>query len=92
MILARMLNNLKSLYVQREAPAQARTVMVRLLELEPDLPENARDLGRVFFRLGTYRQAISLLESYYALNPRADDIDSIRQVVSAARGELARWN
>lgn len=91
-ILTRMLNNLKALYLQRDSLVQARPVMQRLVELNPGSPEDTRDLGLIHFRLGTYRLAINLLESYYALNPRADDIESIRQVVGAARGELARWN
>lgn len=91
-ILVRMLNNLKALYVQRETLEQVQPVLERLLELQPNSPENSRDLGLIHFRLGTYRQAIDRLESYFALNPRADDIESIRQVIGAARGELARWN
>jgi regulator of sirC expression with transglutaminase-like and TPR domain len=91
-ILTRMLNNLKAVYIQREALEQARPVIERLIELNPRSAENMRDLGLVHFRLGTYRLAVSLLETYFALDPNAEDIESIRQVVSAARGELARWN
>jgi len=91
-ILTRMLGNLRSVYVQSDKLAEARTVMERLIEIEPDSPEFVRDLGLINFRLGTYRQAIQLLESYFTLSPQAGDLESIRQVIHAARVELTRWN
>ena len=91
-ILARMLNNLRAAYIQRERFAEARPVLERLVDLEPDSPENVRDLGLILFRLGTYREAIDRLVFYLALNPHAGDIQAMRQVMAAARGEMARWN
>jgi regulator of sirC expression with transglutaminase-like and TPR domain len=91
-MLTRMLNNLRSTYIQAEKFAETRPVMERLVELDPASAENVRDLGLVLFRLGTYRQAIDRLESYFALQPGASDIDSIRQVIAAARTEMNRWN
>jgi len=91
-ILTRMLNNLRAIYIQRELLAKAKPVMERLVDLNPDSPEDVRDLGLVLFRLGTYREAIDRLESYFALDPRAGDLDSMRQVIFAARSEMTRWN
>jgi regulator of sirC expression with transglutaminase-like and TPR domain len=91
-ILARMLNNLKAIYIQNEQFKEVRVVMQRLLDLDPESAEDTRDMGLVQFRLGEYRKAISTLESYFVLQHDADDIDDIRQVISAARGEMARWN
>jgi regulator of sirC expression with transglutaminase-like and TPR domain len=91
-MLTRMLTNLQAVYIHRDALAEARSVMERLIELNPDAPEYVRDLGLIHFRLGAYRQAIDRLESYFALKPGAPDTQSIRQVIQAARGELTRWN
>lgn len=91
-ILSRMLNNLKAIYIQNEQFTEVRQVMQRLLDLDPESAEDVRDMGLVHFRLGEYRKAISTLESYFILQKDADDIDDIRQVISAARSEMARWN
>ena len=91
-ILTRMLNNLRAAYLQRDMLAEAQQVMERLVEVEPREPEFARDLGLIYFRLGAYRRAIDLLESYFALAPGAADAYAIRQVILAARSEMTRWN
>lgn len=91
-ILGRMLNNLRVVYIQREMFTEARPVLERLAELDPTSAEIMRDLGLILFRLGTYREAIDRLESYFALNPHTGDIESMRQVISAARGEITRRN
>ncbi|HLF28668.1 MAG TPA: transglutaminase-like domain-containing protein [Anaerolineae bacterium] len=91
-IITRMLTNLQVIYVQHEQFAQARTVIERLLELDPAAPEHVRDLGLIHFRLGAFRRAIDLLVAYAALKPKAGDLNSIQQVIQVAHGELARWN
>jgi len=91
-ILSRMLNNLRAVFIQREMFAEARPVLERLADLDPTSAEVMRDLGLILFRLGAYHEAINRLESYFALNPYAGDIESMRQVIAAARGEITRWN
>ncbi len=91
-ILGRMLNNLRAVYVQRDRLVEAQQVTERLVELEPREPEFVRDLGLICFRLGAYRRAVDLLESYFALAPTAGDIYAIREVILAARSEMTRWN
>lgn len=91
-ILMRMLNNLRVLYVQREMLPEAQPVIERLAELVPAEPSFVRDLGLIHFRLGTFRRAINLLESYFALQPGAQDLEDIRRVIQAARTEMTRWN
>ena len=91
-ILARMLHNLRATYVQRDMLREAQPVIERLIELDPALSEPLRDLGLIHFRQGAYRRAIDLLESYLGLAPDTDDIASIRQVIGAARAEMARRN
>jgi len=91
-ILARMLHNLRATYVQRDMLREAQTVIERLIELDPTASEPVRDLGLIHFRQGAHRRAIDLLESYLGLAPDTDDIASIRQVIGAARAEIARRN
>jgi len=91
-ILVRMLNNLRAVYTQREMLAEAQPVTERLIETDPAAPGYVRDLGLIHFQLGAYRQAIDLLEAYFALEPGAHDTQDVRQVINAARTEMTRWN
>ena len=91
-IIMRILNNLRAVYIQNDRLAEAQPVLERLIDLMPTEPSFVRDLGLIHFRLGTYRRAIDLLESYFALHPGAKDLEDIRHVVEAARTEMTRWN
>lgn len=91
-ILARMLHNLRATYVQRDMLREAQPVIERLIELDPASGQPVRDLGLIHFRQGAYRRAIDLLEAYLGLAPDTDDVASIRQVIGAARAEMARQN
>lgn len=87
-ILARMLNNLRLIYVGRNLWSQALAVLKLLRQIQPDVPQYERDMGLIYLRLGEIRQAAFLLEEYLQEVPNAPDADAIRRGV---RDELQAW-
>ncbi|HZD55711.1 MAG TPA: transglutaminase-like domain-containing protein [Anaerolineales bacterium] len=90
--LARMLNNLKIIYVQQEAWSYAVAVIEHLQMLQPDLPDHLRDLGLIHRQGGSLRQAIYYLERYLLKAGDAEDVEVVRKRLRMAIQELARRN
>lgn len=91
-ILARMLNNLQGVYVEREAWGEAVAVVERLRAVEPGVADHLRDLGFLYYRNDSPRRAVSLLEEYVARAPNASDAAAIRARVAAMAEHYARLN
>ncbi len=87
-ILARMLNNLKSIYLRQHDLGRARTVVDQLLVLRPGDPEQLRERGVLRYRLGDTAGALADLEAYLAASPGAADADAVRQQVDELRDRL----
>jgi regulator of sirC expression with transglutaminase-like and TPR domain len=92
LILARMLFNLRGVYVQRESWAEARAVVERLMLLQPDEAEHQRDLGLLYANSGGLRLAANHLGEYLRRRPDAQDAALIRQSLSGLLDQLARLN
>jgi regulator of sirC expression with transglutaminase-like and TPR domain len=82
-ILARLLHNLKRIYLAREDYPRAHAAVDRLLIVSPDDHREIRDRGFLYAHLGRTDAAVADLESYLSLAPRAPDAESVR-------GRLAR--
>src|SRR5262245_231111 len=91
-IVLRMLNNLKTAYVADRAPLRAARVALRLCQLLPDDPSQHRDLGLLLVQAERHGTAVDHLKHYLAAAPEADDAAEVRQVLSRALAEVARWN
>lgn len=91
-ILNRMLNNLKNAYASRKDLERALSVVERLLVLNPNDPDETRNLGLLHAGLGRTRQALAALTRYLELRPEAPDAGAIRGHIVALSGRLARWN
>ncbi|CAB3776873.1 SirB1 family protein [Pararobbsia alpina] len=85
-ILARMLRNLKAIYLQTERWQRLLAVQQRLVILLPDSIEERRDRGLAFARLDYFRPAVEDLERYLEVRPDAEDatvvesqLDELRQ-------------
>ncbi|MFO0889283.1 MAG: transglutaminase-like domain-containing protein [Isosphaeraceae bacterium] len=89
---ARMLRNLKAIYVGMSDFASALPVQRRLAALESDEPEERRDLGMVCLQADQVGEAIDPLEEYLRVRPKADDAETIANLLAAARRQIARWN
>jgi len=77
-ILARMLRNLKNLYLRRKDPARAFAAADRILLLEPKAWEDLRDRGLLCETLGGVAAARRDLARYLEEVPHAPDANSIR--------------
>jgi len=88
----RILNNLKAIYLRAGDFLRAARVLHRLRQLAPDDPVQRRDLGVCLLHGGWPGRAIEHLSAYLEALPKADDADSVRQLLGRAKGEVARWN
>jgi len=78
-ILARMLVNLKQLYVQMNSFPQARLVTELLLAIEPTATHELRDRGLIAYHLNDFSSALRDLQTYLALTPSQPQSDDDRQ-------------
>jgi regulator of sirC expression with transglutaminase-like and TPR domain len=72
-ILARLLTNLKGIYLNARDDERALRAVERLLLVTPDTPDEVRDRGILLARAGRFREAIDDLERYLELVPGAPD-------------------
>ena len=92
LIVRRMLNNLKTIYVKQEDWQRAVRTMERLRQVDPDNVPLRRDLGMCYLRRQQPGRAIDLLCSYVEQAPDADDVEQVRQMYRAALRMVAQWN
>jgi regulator of sirC expression with transglutaminase-like and TPR domain len=90
LIMTRMLNNLKKIYLQQEDYDRSARVIQRLIELNPEDLLQHRDLGVVYVQAGSPQLAIQPLEHYLGFNPDALDRAQVEEVLSHAKRHQAR--
>jgi regulator of sirC expression with transglutaminase-like and TPR domain len=91
-IVARMLRNLKSIYLHSGALEAALAVMHRLVLVVPESAEELRDRGLVYARLDCFRPAAADLQNYLRRRPHAPDAGEIDAQVAALKAATARLN
>jgi regulator of sirC expression with transglutaminase-like and TPR domain len=91
-IVARMLNNLRGIYARNEDWPRLIRTLGRLRQLDPRDADLRRDLGVALIRSGRPGPAIDHLRAYLDMAPQAADGSEVRQLLSRAVGEVARWN
>ena len=87
-LLARILNNLKIIYVHQQELEKALAAVERKLLLFPDVPIELRDRGLLLFQLGYFSQAIRDLENYLEIVPDSEDVPTIRSLLSQLRKSI----
>ena len=80
--LARMLTNLKAIYLQRQEIEKALAAIERILLLFPKAPMELRDRGLISFEVGNWTLATQDLEDYLHYVPQARDGFAIRQILA----------
>ncbi|MCU0532745.1 MAG: tetratricopeptide repeat protein [Hydrococcus sp. Prado102] len=80
-ILARMLANLKFIYLNRQELLKAIAVVERILLLVPDNHRELRDKGLLYYQLGEWQQASMDLNLYLTRFPDAEDVTTIRNLL-----------
>lgn len=86
----RMLSNLRSSYQHSKDSARLLVVLHRLLELEPQAPAVLRDRGVLQAQLGAPHAAISDLEGYLELLPRASDAQEVQVQIDSLLAKVHR--
>jgi regulator of sirC expression with transglutaminase-like and TPR domain len=91
-ILARMLRNLKAIYMERGEDDRALSVMEWIITLTPADPHEVRDRGLLYAKLECFRPAADDLERYLDLAGDAMDTDEIRTRLFELRQAASRLN
>jgi regulator of sirC expression with transglutaminase-like and TPR domain len=91
-ILARMLRNLKAIYLEQKDYARALSIIDWIVVLLPAEAGEVRDRGLTYLKLECFRAALEDLERYLQMAPAADDLDEIRGHVVGLRRSTARLN
>ena len=84
-LLTRLLRNLKNAYTQSYAYDKAMKCTDMILGMRPESPEEIRDKGILEERLLRYDKALPLLNKYLELQPEADDVDFILELIKSVR-------
>lgn len=91
-ILARMLRNLKAIYLEQGGHQQALSLMEWIIALSPADASQLRDRGLLYLQLECFRAALEDLQRYMILAPGAHDVAEIRLRVIELRQTAARLN
>lgn len=84
-ILARMLTNLKYIYINAEKYPKVLRIIELLLIIFPNHPLELRDRGLLYYHLGQWQQATKDLNLYLAMLPTAQDAHAIRELLQKIR-------
>jgi regulator of sirC expression with transglutaminase-like and TPR domain len=79
--LARMLTNLKVIYLNRGEWSKALATIERILILFPEAPLEQRDRGLLYYQMGRWTEATQDLENYLVNAPSAEDAAVVRQLL-----------
>jgi len=91
-IIARVLRNLKNIYMQSGRHDQALAVMHRMLLVMPESAEELRDRGLLYQKLECFRPALSDLQNYLRRRPEAPDAAEIHGKIVELKESTARIN
>ena len=76
-ILARMLNNLKFIYLHRREIDKALSTMSGILKIFPENVAEIRDRGLLYYQLNRWSEAIVDLQYYLKVDPNSEDAPMI---------------
>jgi regulator of sirC expression with transglutaminase-like and TPR domain len=91
-ILARMLRNLKAIYVKADDHPRALAMVELLLRVQPESLEDLRDRGLLYASLDCYAAAVRDLEGYLDRAPGAPEAQSILGRIADLRRLAVRLN
>jgi regulator of sirC expression with transglutaminase-like and TPR domain len=84
-ILARMLSNLKQIYVEKDGLEDALACSDRILMLLPDAPFELRDRGLIYAQLECFGAAVADLERFIELAGEGGLTEATREILDALR-------
>ena len=81
-ILARMLNNIKFIYLHKRKINKAISTMSGMIELFPNNAAQIRDRGLLYYQTNRWQEAAVDLEYFLKIAPDSEDIDTIHLLLS----------
>jgi regulator of sirC expression with transglutaminase-like and TPR domain len=84
-VLVRMTRNLKNSYAQSFVYDKALRCTNMVLAIEPNSPEDIRDKGILEERLLNSDVALEYLNRYLEINPNAEDVDFILELIRSIK-------
>jgi regulator of sirC expression with transglutaminase-like and TPR domain len=90
LILARMLTNLKAVYLARGENSRALLALDRLVSLTPDAPFALRERGMLAARLGSIEVARADLNRFLELSPESSETHAVRARLESL-GAARHW-
>jgi regulator of sirC expression with transglutaminase-like and TPR domain len=90
LMLARMLTNLKAVYLARGEDSRALLALDRLVTLTPDAPFALRERGMLAARLGSIEVARADLNRFLELQPEGNDAQAVRTRLESL-GSARHW-
>ena len=89
-ILARMLRNLKNLYIEQEDYERALNSVNMILSITPGAPLEIRDRAFIHDQMDHMRAAVGDYERYLLLSPESSDVDSVRMRLADLKDRIGR--
>ena len=87
-IIVRMLRNLKNSYTDSFAYEMANMCNRMILEILPESPDEIRDMGILEEKLKNYDDSIKFLNKYLEMEPNAEDVDFILELIREIREKI----
>jgi regulator of sirC expression with transglutaminase-like and TPR domain len=91
-ILARMLRNLKAIYLHQTDLPKALWAADRILSLMPGAASEYRERGLIYLELECFRAALTDLQTYARLAPEAASAEDIASTIAELQQRAARLN
>ena len=83
--IARMIRNLKAIYLNQRDYTRALPLLDRLVIIQPEAKQEIRDRGVVHYRLRHLQEALDDLQSYLAATAPAEDTASVERLMEQVR-------
>jgi regulator of sirC expression with transglutaminase-like and TPR domain len=87
-IIIRMLRNLKNSYTDSFAYDNARMCNKMILGIIPESSDEIRDMGILEEKLQNYDNAIKFLNKYLEMEPNAEDVDYVLELIREIRDKI----
>jgi regulator of sirC expression with transglutaminase-like and TPR domain len=91
-IIARLLRNLKSIYLEAKHLTNALAMANMLLVIQPGSLRERRERGLIHYQLECYHSALQDLEHYQQSDPAAGDDETLREVLIELRRRDQRFH
>ena len=86
-LIARILRNLKSIYLNQRDHQRALGIASLSVSLQPNIIGERRDRGMIHYQLGNGQAALEDLRIYLAASPLGRDTLDVRRIVQGIEGD-----